>query len=158
MRELTQGHCFACCVNMQCHCLSFMAVTADHSQVCFIFSFTVINRDSEITLKQQIFLCDSYMENKFYKSCERFCYEYHGVLSSSFVDSFQINEKICSTGSFLDKRYTRQNAMLTVEILDESGARLERLPHKSLAQLAQKHEFIKQHGESLESYICGCIK
>jgi hypothetical protein len=42
-------------------------------------------------------------------------------------------KKVRSTGSFLDKKYTRQNAVPTKEMLDEIGAKLEHLPHKSLA-------------------------
>jgi hypothetical protein len=42
------------------------------------------------------------------------------------------------TGSFLDKNYTRQNAVLIEETLDEIGAKLEHSPRKSLARLAQQ--------------------
>jgi hypothetical protein len=47
-------------------------------------------------------------------------------------------KKVRSTGSFLDKKYTRQNAVLTEETLDEIGARLEHSPRKSLTQLPQQ--------------------
>jgi hypothetical protein len=47
-------------------------------------------------------------------------------------------KKVHSTGSFLYKKYTRQNAVLTEETLDEIGARLENSPRKSLARLAQQ--------------------
>jgi hypothetical protein len=52
-------------------------------------------------------------------------------------------KKVCSTGSFLDKKYTRQNAVLTKETLDETGARLEHSPRKSLARLAQQAQVSK---------------
>jgi hypothetical protein len=50
---------------------------------------------------------------------------------------------VISTGSFLDKKYTRQNAVLTEETLDENGARLEHLPCKSLARLAKQAQVSK---------------
>jgi hypothetical protein len=46
-------------------------------------------------------------------------------------------KRVRSAGSFLDKKYTRQNAVLTEETLDEIGARLKYSPRKSLARLAQ---------------------
>jgi DNA-binding MurR/RpiR family transcriptional regulator len=52
-------------------------------------------------------------------------------------------KKVRSTGSFLDKKYTRQNAVLTEEMLDEIGARLEHLPCTSLARLAQQAQVSK---------------
>jgi hypothetical protein len=43
-----------------------------HSGVCFEFSFTVIKREGEIyTLKQCIFLYNSYLKKKYNKSCKR---------------------------------------------------------------------------------------
>jgi hypothetical protein len=52
-------------------------------------------------------------------------------------------KKVRSTGSFLDKKYTRQNAVLTKETPDEIGARLEHSPRKSLARLAQQAQVSK---------------
>jgi DNA-binding MurR/RpiR family transcriptional regulator len=52
-------------------------------------------------------------------------------------------KKVCSNGSFLDKKHTRQNAMLTKEMLDKIGARLEHSPRKSLARLAQQAQVSK---------------
>jgi hypothetical protein len=43
-----------------------------------------------------------------------------------------------STGSSLNKKYTRQNAVLTKEKLDETGVRSEYSPCRSLTWLAQK--------------------
>jgi hypothetical protein len=51
--------------------------------------------------------------------------------------------KVRSTGSLLDKKYTRQNAVLTEEMLDEIGARLEQSPRKSLARKAQQAQISK---------------
>jgi hypothetical protein len=52
-------------------------------------------------------------------------------------------KKVRSTGSFLDKKYTRQNAVLTEETPDEIGARLEHSLRKSLARLAQQAQVSK---------------
>jgi hypothetical protein len=52
-------------------------------------------------------------------------------------------KKVRSTGSFLDKKYARQNAVLTEETLDEIGARLEHSLRKSLARLAQQAQLSK---------------
>jgi hypothetical protein len=96
------------------------------------------------TLEQRIFLYDSYVRKKPYKSWKRrFCHRYPGVripLHQRFWDWWK---KVRSTGSFLDKKYTWQNAVLTEETLDETGARLEHSPRKSLAQLAQQAQVSK---------------
>jgi hypothetical protein len=52
-------------------------------------------------------------------------------------------KKVRSNGSFLDKKYTRQNAVLTEETFDETEARLEHSPRKSLARLAQQAQVSK---------------
>jgi hypothetical protein len=90
------------------------------------------------TLEQRILLYDSYVKKKSYKSCKRrFCHRYPGVCIPASSTILRLVKKVCSTGSFLDKKYTRQNAVLSEETLDEIGARLEHSPHKSLARLAQ---------------------
>jgi hypothetical protein len=50
-------------------------------------------------------------------------------------------KKVCSTGSFLDKKYTGKNSVLTEEKL-EITARLEHLPHKSLTLAAQQAQVL----------------
>jgi hypothetical protein len=52
-------------------------------------------------------------------------------------------KKVHSGGSFLEKKYTRQNAVLTEKMLDEIEARLEHLPRKSLARLDQQAQVLK---------------
>jgi hypothetical protein len=49
-------------------------------------------------------------------------------------------KKACPICSFLGKIYIRQNAVLTMEKADETGARLEYVPCKSLTQLIQQAE------------------
>jgi hypothetical protein len=91
------------------------------------------------TLEQRIFLYDSYVKNKSYKSCKtRFRRRYPGVRIPASSAILRLVKKVRSTGSFLDKKYTRQNAVLTEETFDEIGARLEHLPCKFLARLAQQ--------------------
>jgi hypothetical protein len=90
------------------------------------------------TLEQRIFLYDSYVKKKSYKSCKRrFRRRYPGVRILASPKILRLVKKECSTGSFLDKKYTRKNVVLTEETLDETGARLEHSPPKSLARLAQ---------------------
>jgi hypothetical protein len=90
------------------------------------------------TLEQQIFLYDSYVKKKSFKSCKRrFRHRFPGVRIPASSTIFRLMKKVHSTGSFLDKNYTRQNNVLAEETLDEIGARLEHSPHKSLARVAQ---------------------
>jgi hypothetical protein len=96
------------------------------------------------TLEQRIFLYDSYVKKKSYKSCKRrFHCRYPGVRIPASSTILRLEKKVRSTGSFLDKKYTRQNAVLTEEMLDKIGARLEHSPRKSLAQLAQQAQVLK---------------
>jgi transposase len=91
------------------------------------------------TLEQRIFLYDSYVKKKSYKSCERrFRCRYPGIRIPTSSTILRLVKKVRSTGSFLDKKYTRQNAVLTEETLDEIGSRLEHSPCKSLARLAKQ--------------------
>jgi hypothetical protein len=96
------------------------------------------------TLEQRIFLYDSYVKKKSYKSYKRrFRHRYPGVHIPASSMILRLVKKVCSTGSFLYKKYTRQNAVLTEETPDEIGARLEHLPCKSLAWLAQQAQVSK---------------
>jgi hypothetical protein len=96
------------------------------------------------TLEQRFFLFDSYVKKKSYKSCKRrFRRRYPGVRIPDSSTILRFVKKVLSTGSFLDKKYTRQNAVLTEETLDEIGARLEHSPLKSLARLAQQAQVSK---------------
>jgi hypothetical protein len=77
--------------------------------------------------------------------CEkrRFRHRYPGVRTPASSTILSLVKKVRSTGSFLDKKYTRQNAVLTEETPDEIGARLEYSPRKSLAWLAQQAQVSK---------------
>jgi hypothetical protein len=91
-----------------------------------------------------MFLYDSYVKKKSYKLCKRrFCHRYPGVRIPASSTILRLVKKVCSIGSFLDKKYTRQNAVLTEEMLDKIGARLEYSPRKSLARLAQQAQVSK---------------
>jgi hypothetical protein len=52
-------------------------------------------------------------------------------------------KKVTSTGSFLDKKYTRQNTVLTEETLDEIGALIRTFASQILARLAQQAQVLK---------------
>jgi hypothetical protein len=95
------------------------------------------------TLEQQIFLYDSYVKKKSYKSCKRFRRRYPGVCIPVSSTILGLVKKVRSTGAFLDKKYTRQNDVLTEETLDEIGATLEHSPHNSLARLAGQAQVSK---------------
>jgi hypothetical protein len=96
------------------------------------------------TLEQRIFLYDSYVKKKSYESCKRkFRRRYPGVRIPASSTILRLVKKVRSTGSLLDKKYTRQNAVLTEETLDKIGARLEHSPRKSLARLAQEAQVSK---------------
>jgi hypothetical protein len=72
-----------------------------------------------------------------------FCHRYPGVRIPASSTILRLVKKVCSTGSFLDKKYTKQNAVLPEEILDKTEARLEHSPCKSLARLAQQAQVSK---------------
>jgi hypothetical protein len=93
------------------------------------------------TLERRIFLYDSYVKNKSCKS--RFHHRYPGVRIPASSAILRLVKKVHSTGSFLDRKYTRQNAVLTEETLDEIEAKLEHSPRKSLARLAQQAQVSK---------------
>jgi hypothetical protein len=63
---------------------------------------------------------------------------YPGVRIPASSTILRLVKKVLSTGSFLDKKCTGQNAAVTEERLNEIGARLEHSPRKSLARLAQQ--------------------
>jgi hypothetical protein len=73
----------------------------------------------------------------------RFRHRYPGVRIPASSMILRLVKKVRSTGSFLNKKYTRQNAVLNEEMLDEIGARLEHSPHKSLARSAQQAQVSK---------------
>jgi hypothetical protein len=62
---------------------------------------------------------------------------YPGVRIPASSTILRLLKKVRLTGSFLDNKYTRQNAMLTEETIDEIGAKLEHSPCKSLARLVK---------------------
>jgi hypothetical protein len=96
---------------------------------------------AKYTLEQRIFLYDKYVKKKSYKSCKRsFRRRYPGVHIPASSTILGLEKKVRSTGSFLDQKCTRQNAVLTEEMLDEIRARLEHSPPKSLARFAQQSQ------------------
>lgn len=68
------------------------------------------------TLEQRIFLYDSHVKKKLYKSCKRqFRPKYPGVCISASSTIFKL-VTVCSIGPFLDKKYAKQNAVLNEAI------------------------------------------
>jgi hypothetical protein len=96
-------------------------------------------RWSNIHLNSTFFCMIHRWKNKSYKSCKRrFCHKYLGVWIPASSAVFELN-KVCSTGTLIDKKYTRQTAVLTEEKLDRTGAGLH-LPCKFLTWLAQQKQ------------------
>lgn len=84
-----------------------------------------------------VFLYDTYMKNKSYRSSKRkFCCIYPGIQGAASSAVFEFVKKVLSTGCVLAKKYTRQSTVLTEEMLHETGFRIEDSPQKSLTQLA----------------------
>jgi hypothetical protein len=74
------------------------------------------------------------MKEKCCKLCKRmFCHKCVGVRVPASSVVFELVKTVCSTGSFIDKKYAIQNAVLMEEILHKIGARLEHSHCKSLA-------------------------
>jgi hypothetical protein len=86
-------------------------------------------------LEEQVFVYDSYVNKKFYTLCDtRFRHKY--PVFESQLQQFLICWKKYINWVFL-KKYTRQNPVLTKEMFQGTRARLEHLPCKSLAWVAQ---------------------
>jgi hypothetical protein len=80
-----------------------------------------------------------------------------GVSASSMIS--ELVKNVCSTGSFLDKKYSRQNVVLPKEKLDKVGARLEHLSCKSSTRLVQQAQVLTVTAwRQLRSYIYCHIK
>jgi hypothetical protein len=72
---------------------------------------------------QWVFLYDTNLKNKSYKSSKRkFCYIYPGIQVAASSAVFEFVKKVHSAGSMLAKKYTRQSTMLTEEKHHETGA------------------------------------
>jgi hypothetical protein len=58
------------------------------------------------------------VKKRFHKSCKgRFHCKYPGFHVPALSINFELVKNVCSTGSLLDKKYTRQNTVLTKECL-----------------------------------------
>jgi hypothetical protein len=64
------------------------------------------------------------------------CYCLSFMAITACIMTSELVKEVHSTGSSSDNKYTGENAALT-EMPDETGARLEHLPCKSLARLVQ---------------------
>jgi hypothetical protein len=83
------------------------------------------------THEQWAFLYETYVKSKSYKSWKSFTVSILvGVPALSGIS--ELVKKVHSAGSFLDKKCSRSNDVLTKEKLHEIGARLEHSPCISL--------------------------
>jgi hypothetical protein len=62
----------------------------------------------------------------------RFCLKCPGIQIPASSLVFKLVKKMHSASCLLDKKYTRQNAVLSEEELDEIEARIEHSPFRSL--------------------------
>jgi hypothetical protein len=81
------------------------------------------------TIAQQVFQYDTYVKNKSCRSCKRFHNKYPGVWVPASSTISELVNKLYSTGSLADKKFTRQNVMLIKKKSDEKGTRSEHSPH-----------------------------
>jgi hypothetical protein len=67
---------------------------------------------SQFTHEQQTFLYDSYVKEKSKSYKRKFSYKYPGVYVLDSTLLSRLVKKVHMTGSFLDKKYIRKNAVL----------------------------------------------
>ena len=86
-----------------------------------------------------MFLYNTYVKYRSYKKCARkFRRRFPHAPVPNVTTVYKYVKRFRATGSVLDTKRSRRRHVLTVEKLDEIGARLETSPRKSLAQLAQE--------------------
>jgi hypothetical protein len=86
----------------------------------------------------------------------KFCHKSPGVQVQASSVIFEL-KRVLSSGSFLDKKYGRQKKAVLTN--DETEAKSEHSPHKSLDWIAQKHMFWPlQHRGQLKCYVYCHIK
>jgi hypothetical protein len=95
-----------------------------------------------------------------YRSCNRrFHHKNPGVRVPSSSIIFELVRKVYSTRSFLDKKYTTEDAVESRKCFLPMKTNWDNFPCNSLAHLAQEAQLSKtKHGESLKTYVYGCIK
>jgi hypothetical protein len=80
------------------------------------------------TLEQRVFLCDSCVKNGSAKKCRR---KFHNERAPSRQTIHNLGNKLRTMGILKDKKQKHKRRVLT-EKLDDTGARLEHTPRKSL--------------------------
>jgi hypothetical protein len=90
-----------------------------------------------INLNSGLFCRTLNVKKKSHKPCKRSWHKYPGIWAYFINNFFKLAKKVCSTGSILDKKYTRQNA-----VLRKSSIKLEpELNIQWLTQAAKQTQF-----------------
>lgn len=77
------------------------------------------------TIEQWGFLCSTYMKINHTNHVKSFT-----IVQVPASTIFELVRKMHCAGSFLGKKYTRQNAVLFKEKYERTAARFQHLPHK----------------------------
>jgi hypothetical protein len=116
--------CLCCCFSYMAICTFKWLTNMQQFSLCFCsckiiqksVSYPHLHYRTEMvkyTLDQRVLLYDTYMKNISYKSCKRrFCHKHPGEKVAASSTTFELVKKVRSTGSFLHKKYNRQNAVL----------------------------------------------
>lgn len=89
------------------------------------------------SVEQRVFIYDNFVKySSWRKCCRKFRRKYPDVTVPCKATIYNMVEKVHKTGSVLDKKKCRKRHILTEEILDKIGARLEANPKVSLRHLA----------------------
>jgi hypothetical protein len=89
------------------------------------------------SVEQRVFIYDTFVKHSSWrKCCRKFRRKYPDLTVPCKSTIYKIVKKVRKTGSVLDKKKHRKRHILTEEILDDIGARLEASPKISLRRLA----------------------
>jgi transposase len=90
------------------------------------------------TLEQRVFLYDTHVKYGFTGNCQRkFRRKFCDERVSSRQTIHNLVNKLRTTGLLIDKKTKHKRPVLAEEKLDDTGARLEHTPRKSLKHLAE---------------------
>lgn len=89
------------------------------------------------SVEQRVFMYDNYVKySSWRKCCRKFRRKYPEVTVPCKSTIYKLVKKVHKTGSVLDKKKTRKRRILTEEMLDKIGARLEANPKVLLRHVA----------------------
>jgi hypothetical protein len=118
------------------------------------------------TLEQRVFLYDTYVKYGCAGKCRR---KFRDERVPSTHTIHNLVNKLRTTGFLIDKKQKHNRRVLTEEKLDDTEARLEHTPIKSLKRLAQEtgvskssarteSQLLKPSSESWRLVCCKCKK